>query len=419
MDFLVNVHKAARLPLVVAVLTISTIWISGCKDSNVVGGNLVQPSAAVQIDTIPLSNLTTARVPAYTGDLTSFSAGKYNDPLFGTVTATGLLQPVLANSGSLDTLTDDSKLSLRLYIKSVYGDTTSSESFDLVEASNPWRGREWMASDNPPISSTVVASFTVGNINSLTPDTLGEVDSVDVALSQSWVKKYRQAYYNSGNRDSAYTYNMPGFVIVPKSEGKILAFDPANSHLEIKTPKDTASFVIHDWAYSINRTNVSADTTNDLTAYSTFESVPKFDIKLNSNNALSINGVDLGTRAISRVQMILYADSVKMKNTLPTNNIRPRVRSLQLYYLHKNNIEFEILNGPLSGGIITETGPGIYTVDLTNRINNILAGVENTGSYYLLPQSHSGTIYSLLLDGSADSLRTPKLIITSVKPKNQ
>jgi len=419
LDFLVNVHKAARLPLVVAVLTIGTLWISGCKDNNLVGGNLVQPNAVVQVDTIPLKNLTTTKIPAYTGDQSSFSVGMYKDQLFGTVTATGLIQPALASVGGLDTLTDDSKISLVLYINNVYGDTTASESYDVVEASSPWRGREWMYNDTPPISNTVVGSFTVGDINSLVADSLGDVDSVSVALNQSWVQKYRQAYYNATSRDSSYTYTMPGFVIVPKSEGKILAVDPSNSHLFVETPKDTARFVINDWAYSVTRTNVPADTVNHLPMYSTFESVPKFDITVGTNGSLSINGVSLGTKAIARVQMMLYTDSTKMRSTLPVNNIRPAVSSLLLYYLHSDNIQFGILNGPISGGTAFESAPGVYTLDLTSRVNSILTGSENAGSYYLLPQSHSGIIYSLLLNSSSDSLRSPKLIITSVKPTNQ
>ena len=419
MDFLVNVHKAARLPLVVAVLTIGALWLSGCKDNNLVGGNLVQPGAAVQVDTIPLSNLSTVQIPAYSGNLTSFSIGKYNDQLFGSITATGLVQPVLASVGGLDTLTDNSKMSLVLYLNGVYGDTTASESFDVVEASSPWRGREWKYNDTPPASSTVVGSFTVGNINSLSADSLGDVDSVSVALSQSWVKKYRQAYYNGTNRDSSYTYTMPGFVIVPKSQGKILSVDASNSHLFIVTPKDTARFVINDWAFSINRTNVQADTVKYLPMYSTFESVPKFDINMDTKGALSINGVSLGTRSVARVQLMLYADSTKMKSTLPANNIRPSVSNLSLYYLHKNNIQFDILNGPVSGGTAYESAPGVYTLDLTSRINSILTGSDNSGSYYLVPQTNTGTIYSMLLNSSADSLRSPKLIITSVKPTNQ
>jgi hypothetical protein len=337
----------------------------------------------------------------------------YKDQLYGTVTATGLVQPALASVGGLDTLTDDSKISLILYINSVYGDTTASESYDVVEASSPWRGREWMYNDTPPTSNTVVGSFTVGDINSLA------VDSVRVALSQSWVKKYRQAYYNATSRDSSYTYTMPGFVIVPKSEGKILALDSNNSHLFVETPKDTARFVLNDWAYSITRTNVPSDTVSHLPMYSTFESVPKFDITTNTNGALSINGVSLGTKAIARVQMMLYVDSTKMKSSLPVNNIRPAVSSIQLYYLHSDNIQFGILNGPLSGGTAYESAPGVYTLDLTGRINSILTGSENAGSYYLLPQTHSGIIYSMLLNSSSDSLRSPKLIITSVKPTNQ
>ena len=414
-----NVRKAARLPLVVAVLTIGALWISGCKDNNLVGGNLVQPSSAVQVDTIPLKNLATTKIPAYTGDLSSFSIGMYKDPLFGTVTATGLLRPALASVGGLDTLTDGSKISLMLYINSVYGDTTASESYDVVEASSPWRGREWMYDETPPASSTVVGSFTVGNINSLVADSLGDVDSVSVALNQNWVKKYRQAYYNATSRDSSYTYTMPGFVIVPKSEGKILGIDASNSHLFIETPKDTARFVMSDWAYSVTRSNVPADTVHHLPMYSTFESVPKFDISLDTKGALSINGVSLGTKAVARVQMMLYADSTKMQSSLPVNNIRPAVSSMLLYYLHSDNIQFGILNGPLSGGTAYETSAGVYTLDLTSRINSLLSGSENAGSYYLLPQSHTGLIYSLLLNSSSDSLRSPKLIITSVKPTNQ
>jgi len=288
----------AQLPLMVAVITIGALWVSGCKDSTIVGGQIVQPTADVQIDTIPLSNLSTVKLPAYTGGLSHFSAGSYNDQLFGNVKATGLVQPTLAGVGTLDTLTDDSKITLHLYFSSVYGDTAATQSYDLVEASAPWRGREWKVDSAPPVGSTVVGSFSVGDVNSLATDSLGDVDSVSVTLSQDWVHQYRQAYYNSTNRDSSYIYNMPGFVVVPKSEGKILAFDATNSHLEVVTPKDTASFFIRDWAYSVDRTNVPNLSGNKMRMYSTFESVPKFDISVTSDNSVNINGVSLGTKSL-------------------------------------------------------------------------------------------------------------------------
>ncbi len=403
-----------RLPLTAAALMIGILWLlSSCKDNTLSGGGLIPPSSDVVIDTIPLKTLSDTTISVYSGDLATFSAGRYHDQLFGDVGAEALLQPALVSTSALDTFTDDSKVFLRLFVSSIYGDSTSSESFNLVEASRPWRALEWKADSAAPASNTVVASFTVGM-----------QDSLDVPLSQAWITKYRQAYSNA---DSTYAYTMPGFVIVPLSTGKIVAFDASKTEMIIQNDQDTAAVAMRGWANSLSRTNVPAVPATQQRLYSTFEHVPRFDIKLNTDRSLSINGINLGTRAISRVVMVFYSDSAAMKKSLPANHVRPEVQEADLYYLHDTNIEFEVLNGPISGGIAEKQADGSFRIDLTSRINSILAGSDNTGHYYLVPQARlpdsgnltSGTIFSLVLNTPADPVRYPRLIITSVKPRNQ
>lgn len=396
-----KLRKLARLtPLLI--ITVVALIIYGCNKPGVVGNNLVPANGSVAIDTIPLTNYKTSSIDLYSGDRTYYSAGIYNDKLFGKVVATGLVQPQLVQPTSTDTIKPDTKIYLRFYIRSVYGDTNKSVTFDIQEASKRWRGKSWTVGSTPPESGNVITSFTVGN-----------QDSVDVQMPQSWVQKYRSLLYDTTDavaRDSIYNIKEPGFVIVPKTSGKIVSFLGDSTNVLIG---DTLTVSPNTWAYSVNRTN-EPDVGDSLSqVYSTFSRIPSADFNVTSDSTVTINGVQIKTKALSRVELTLYEDSTLMKSSLPSGNVRPKVSQISIYYLRNGEINFDVLKGPIGAAVRNKDGS--YRINFTSRINDLMLGASNNGRYYFVPQTNNGIIYSLLLRTPKSVKNKPKLIITSVK----
>jgi len=378
--------------------------VYSCDKPGVVGTKLVPANGQVVTDTIPITNFNTSGIGVYSGDRTYYTVGIYNDQLYGKIEATGLVQPQLVSPSSIDTIKPDTKISLRFYIRSVYGDTNKTVTFDIQEASRQWRGKSWTIDQQPPTSGNVITSFKVGN-----------VDSVDVPMPQSWVQKYRSLLYDTTDaaaRDSLFNIKEPGFVIVPQSNssGKIVSFRGDSTNVMIG---DTTAVLPQTWAYSVKRSS-EADVGDSLAqVYSTFSRVPSIKLSVTSDTTVSINGVNLDTKALSRVELVLREDSTLMKSSLPSGNIRPDVTQMNVYYLRPDEINFDILKGAIS--IMTRQTDGTYQLNLTPRINDLMLGAPNNGSYYFVPQTDNGIIYSLLLTTPKSALKAPKLIVTSVK----
>ncbi len=402
-----TLRKIAKLsPVIIAIVT--TVFLYSCEKNGIVGPKLVPSNAIVSIDTIPLSQFEASNIDVFSGNLTNFSAGMYNDKLFGDLTATGLVQPTLLDSGLVDTITPSTKMFLRFRINDVYGDTNSTINFDLVEASRRWRGKSWRLDSIPPVTNHVITSFSV-------PHT----DSLDVVLPQSYVTKYRDIYYTSGGktvRDSLFNEKMPGFIIVPKSQGKIVSFDGYNSRLIIETGVDTSVTNPATWAYSLQRANEPQLPDSLMQTYSTFERVPSAKIEVTSDTTISLDGTSIGTKSLSRVQLVMYEDSTKMQSSLPSGNVRPVVSRMDVYYMEGDQIEFDVLKGPITNGYAyRDSTDGSYRLDLTSNVDDILLGKSNPGRFYFLPQMNDGTIHSLLITTNKAGNRYPKLIVTSVK----
>lgn len=398
-----TLRKIAKLsPVIVAIVT--TVFLYSCEKTGIVGPNLVPSNATVSIDTIPLNKFVPSNIDMFSGRLTNFSAGMYNDKLFGDLKATGLIEPSLLDSGLVDTITPNTKMFLRFNISSVYGDTNSTINFDLVEASRRWRGNSWRLDSIPPASNHVITSFSVSN-----------TDSFDVVLPQSFVTKYRSYYYDStAVRDSLFNEGIPGFILQPTSSGKIVSFTGSNVRLIIQTGVDTSVTYTQTWAYSLQRTGEPQQPDSLMPIYSTFERVPSAKITVNTDSTIQINNTNINTKALSRVQLVLYKDTTAMQNSLPAGNARPPVTYIDTYYMENDQLVFDVLKGPINNANIDSTD-GSFRVDLTGNIDDILLGKSNPGDFYFLPQLNDGTIHSLLIYTNKAKKRYPKLIITSVK----
>src|SRR5699024_12273816 len=130
--------KAGSLSL--TVLCSALILLAGCDSPGSVGSGLTDSGAEVQVvkDTITVTEI--HQFNSFSGNYRAISAGQFNDPLFGEISATSFLKPSLP---SADTLFAQGgalmKLRLLYSTSIVYGYISSNHNFVIFDISTFYR----------------------------------------------------------------------------------------------------------------------------------------------------------------------------------------------------------------------------------------------------------------------------------------
>ncbi len=386
--------------LIVSCFTI----VIGCEDPGVIGEGFTDSGTAIKADTFMVDNLESSSYNFYSGNLTHFSIGQFNDPLFGDMHTTGIIRPQLLSNSF--TFTDSANMKLRLVFDQifVYGDSTQPAEYDIVELNQVWRGPAWKLYDEPQLTNSVVGSFTVE-----------QEDSLDINLSENWTQLYRlQVLSENANRDSLYRINFPGLAIVPQNSGKIVPVDAQASKFIIENPEDdTVEVDTRDWAYSLDRSNVSNTPPETIKMHSTFENIISIeDLNLTRENLGSVN--------LSRVELVLYEDTQRLSNTISQASgsaTRARITNARLQLLESDQVPIGLQTGSvLSNGTYNEED-GSYRFDITTFTNSILVdGLPSELNFYLTLETNNGAIRSTLIHNEqGPEAKRPKLIVTYVQ----
>ena len=418
--------KVAIITLIFSALVL--FQIGGCTDSGSVGGSLPGSNSDVQVDTLEITGLQSDTLESFSGSLNFFSAGRFQDPLFGDLEATGLIKPALPASNEDLSFDNNTQMRLRLAINrdAVYGDTLADAEFDLIELREIFRGNAFMLNDEVqipdiidgegPIMGTRVGSFTVNN-----------EDTVEVELSPTWVSRYG-SFYNSTatNRDSAYVREFFGLAVVPRNDVKIVAFNPIDSRFiatELErsanadtTVSDSIGITPREWAFSLERTNIQDSDPGSLKIISTLERVIRFDFDFSLEN--------LGSRNISRVELVFPRDNVLLdENNLQPGVVRPLGNRLLLHSVEGDELPQSIDPGNPIGPPRSLPPTGFfdeeiraYRIDVTpNVLSRQLENIDENQSFYLTLGANNGLIRSsILYNSEAAADNRPSVIITSV-----
>ncbi|HEX6983124.1 MAG TPA: hypothetical protein VF181_10220 [Balneolaceae bacterium] len=382
------------------VLVIGVLLMSGCENPGSVGGDLRENRADVVIDTFAVDAISTNQYSWYSGAYPYFSAGSFDDPLFGSLTTIGMLKPRLPGLTDSTGMGPDAVMKMRLIIndEQIYGEQTSPQQFDVYTISELWRSESWKLEDDIQFNANQrVASFSVQN-----------QDSLDVILDSTWVQTYREfAQDTSAASDSVYKYEVFGLAIVPSNSSKIIPINSNSTRFVIETESDTFSVSLAEWAYSLNRGNSTIPQVS-LPLHSTYESVLNFDLDV---SAMDIQGV-----GISKAELVLYANTPVLESSLPASAERADAASAQLYIADPEFTPENIaLGSPLVTGTYSEDD-NAYHFTITSIVQRILLdGISENQEFYIT-FSNNGIIKSSLIFGEdAPADKTPKLIITSLK----
>lgn len=395
--------------------------LSGCEDSGSVGGAFPGSGTNVQVDTLALSELHVDTLSTISGGLSYFSVGRFQDPLFGDISATGVLRPVVSDSNGFYTFNENTTMQLKLAINraAVYGDTLSAQQFDIVEVANVFRSNEVNYGDEIQTTGSTVGSFSITN-----------QDTIRVDLADSWVQKYA-AFYNdsTSTRDSTYVHEFPGLAIVPQNSANISPLSVAESKFLVSnltvsenadsTVTDSLTLSFRDWGFTVDRTNAGQGDPASSIIHNTLERVYWFKYDFSSSN--------LGAENIANVKLVFYRDNALLEATsLGAGAVRRIDGNLRLHLVDGDELPQSVDPGSpylLPRGITDRTTgfyqqeDGAYYIDITGPIlGNELENVEAGDRFYLTFGLNDGTIRSsVIFNTLAGASASPKVIVTSTK----
>ena len=410
---------SGKAPSVLIILvSVLMLQVAGCSDSGSVGGGLPGTGSNVEVDSIDVTGTQIQSLMPFSGSLPFISVGNVDDPLFGELSATGLLKPGLPEPP--EDFNFGSKMTLRLVpnTEAPYGDTTATQQYNLVEIAELFRGNEVRLNDEIALSNgPVVGSFTLQN-----------EDSVDVSLSSDWVEKYGEFFTATGDdREENYIRQFFGLAIVPQNEAQVIAINQSASRFiipedisdntdgTVESEPDTVRAGIFQSAYTLDRTMSQGVDTGTSLLYSTFEQILKFDFDFLFQN--------LGSRNISRVELVFFRDNLALNQTL--NQIapdaqRPAVGSLRLYFLDPDELDARI--GTATPVAAAEYNPDdkAYHFDLTGAVQTQVFNNEDPSfNFYVAVDQVTGVIGSTaIFNSQAAPQNRPKIIVTSINTEN-
>lgn len=389
--------KAVSLILIFGIVAV----VASCEDPGSVGGGLGESGADVEIVRDTIGVIDALGFNSYSGSYAYFSAGGYNDPLFGDLTATGLVRPSLPASG--DTLEENATMKMRIIFDSgqVYGDTLADQTFDVYKIDEYWRGRAHKLKDEIEFDeSQPIASFTAGTD-----------DSLDVVLDPTWVNDYYRDYAESDDSeaDSLYEDEVYGLALVPDGSNKIIPLDAESTRFVIENPEeDTFEVSSNQWAYHMSRDNELTHPEGSVAIYNMLENILNF--------RLDVSDIDIHGPTISQAELIFYQEDTTMKESISGSEKRPQPESPQLRFVNPDETPDNLIGGSsVSNGSYSEDDQAFH-FNVTSLMQNALIEEgfpENRKFYFILP--NDGTAKASLISIDPTGERAPKLVITYLK----
>ena len=390
--------KSGSLSLVFALGLI--IMLAGCDRPGSVGSGLTDSGAEVETRSDTIEVVSTRSFNAFSGNYSRFSAGGFNDPIFGDVTTTGFIKPALPSAS--DTLTQDATVKMRLLFDNadVLGDTLGQQTFDVYEVNEFWR----------PNAVKLNGDLAIDNNSRVATFTVGEEDSLEVTLDPQWVDDNYRPYVDSDSTttDSLYKNQEFGLALVPTNSTKVIPFDVSSTRFVIENPDaDTATVSSSQWAYQMKRSNQPEPPQGTAVVHNMLEQALKF--------SFDVSGIDLSGPDISRAELIFYQDEGALSQSVSASQNRPLSENVQLHYVDSTQTPDNLLPGsPIATGSFSEED-NAYHFNVTQFIQSGLINDLPEGQSFYMTLPNDGTVKSSLIYIDPESVSPPELVITYLK----
>lgn len=376
-------------------LVITLATISACEDSGIVGTSFIPANPDLQIDTVQTLSITTEPLVSYAGAKNFVAAGRFQDQLFGTYEAVAMLTPGFTPVA--DSIADEVTFGFILRPTQTYGDTNSIAVFDIYEIQERWRAQEWRMDDSPVLGTAPIARFEIG-----------ETDSLFVPLPDSWKQRYLT--YNeidAASRDSAYVQNEFGFAFVPVSGNKISYINFSESSFIGERPDTTNLLgIIRQRASNyrlIEESTVPVD--NAVKIMNDFTRTGKI--------SFTINEQVVGSKFVSRAELVLYEDKQLLTSSLGTGQTRFSNNIIRLFELAPDEKEYYVTKDASISAVVNDQGA--YVMNITGLVNLALSEGGKEFDFYIVSDQDNGIIRPNYLLNENSGLRAPQIIVTKIQ----
>lgn len=386
-----------------AVLTVTLI---SCEDPGSVGQEISDLEAEVVTDTLEVDSLSNLTTDAFSGDKPFVTAGIYTDPIFGKFEAVALLRPAIA-SPVTDTIAPDARVTtmdFTLFVNenNVWGDTSSTANFKLVEIGEKWDENNWRYGDEPVLNDRVLGEFALEN-----------TDSVKISIQdRAWIEEYARIFnMEPSARDSVFEEELFGFAVVPQNESKLVPFSVSDARLLVSTTTlaDDLQILIFEEAISLKRSKGVIHNENAFELNSTYNNASFFQFN---------EFVDkVETPAISAAFMVMKRQDSLLANSLPENHIRPTLNETRSFFRSSEDAKSLLETGTSLGvpfAIIEEDDN--LRANFTNDIDRVLINEDNQVNLFLIYGLNNGIIRSSLYFGTNHPRFNPRFFITRLQP---
>lgn len=384
-----NAKPLAPFFLLVAVL------FSACEDPSNVGLGLIGESGGEpEVVSAPIQTFEERSVRDVTGGAVIVQAnvnnpaprvlaGVVDDPLLGVTQATAFVD-FGGVGGISDEFRDGPVTSVELLLRRdyVYGDTTSTVEFEVLDMTSSWDGLA-------PVDTTLAPGGLATTASVLASDR-----NVEIPLPQAWIDANSEVL-----RSTTFTADFQGLALRPVSGNAVVGFNTALSALRVVAAGDTVNYVVNRVLTTTDAPDRSADS-------------PILQDGTGRGLALQLapDVASLGPAGVNGVVVRVPADTVASTSQTPAGFIRPLLPSLRLT-IRTQNDEGEFVDAYLADALLSD---GRYLWPLgalpEQLFQEMIAGEPMELHVSAPPGLFS--VNPIILTSPGDPTRSPMIILT-------
>ncbi|WP_229580333.1 DUF4270 family protein [Persicitalea jodogahamensis] len=428
------------------VAIVVTLLLSGCDPIGNIGVTPLTPVETLFTDTLTVRTSTVLADSVRTGNPDYYLAGRYVDPIFGTITASSFIRMSLFAQLDLGTSPVYDSLVLVTNYSYSYGDTLPPQTLavhrirEVIDPTRSYYNNSTVAYDPTPLAKRTFNATPRSNgvLRFRLPDDLGK-------------ELFALSGQTGGQTNAEFAKTLGGFALIPDAKNTaVLGFQAINNALAMRlyyhTTTDTTTTSFVALAIAVSQTTgqpifragfnrVTADRSGTpLAGLQPLVPRPAGDGPTYVQDALGIRTKieipylkSLGGGkpiAINRAELTVKPDLSAIQQGLGIPNYLVLLETdatNRTYYDESNNIRLVFNDLKLSGteppAVLYNSRFNQYTWHITTQLNNIISGVKKYDSFLVSPSytdalGQSSTRYQSQLNN-----RVTRLVIGS-KPED-
>ena len=393
----------------------ATLLLGGCDPIGNIGVTPLTPVETLFTDTLTVRTSTVLADSVRTGNPDYYLAGRYVDPLFGTVTASSFIRMSLFAQLDLGTAPVYDSLTLNTSYSYSYGDTLPAQTFalhrlrEVIDPNKSYYNNSQVAYDPTPLATRTI-NPTPRSVNSglqfRLPDDLGK-------------ELFALSGQTAGKTNADFANVLAGFALIPGTKNTtVLGFSALSNGLTLNlwyhTTTDSTRKAFSTSAIAVNSltgqpilragfNRVTADRSGTpLAGLRPLEPRLAGDGPTYVQDALGIRTKieipylkSLGGGkpiAINRAELTLKPDLSAIQQGLGIPNYLALLETdatNRTYYDAVNNIRLVFNDVKLAGteppAVVYDSRFNKYTWHITTHLNNIISGVQKYDSFLVTP----------------------------------